>query len=231
MSTVLVTGANRGLGLEFCRQYAEDGWHVVACCRDLSLATALQQLAHQYPDIQLETLEVADFSQIDGLARKLSSLAIDVLVNNAGVYGDDGSHRFGNLDYQVWLDALVINAQAPVKMAEAFLSHVKRSEQKLIATVSSLMGSMADNSSGGSILYRSSKAAVNAAMKTLAIDLKKDGIGVLIFHPGWVKTDMGGNNAPMRPVDSIAGMRQVMANFSLEKSGDFVRYDGKVMPW
>jgi NAD(P)-dependent dehydrogenase (short-subunit alcohol dehydrogenase family) len=231
MSTVLITGANRGLGLEFSRQYAEDGWHVVACCRDVPSATELQHLAHQYPDIQLETLDVADFSQIDRLARKLSSLAIDVLVNNAGVYGDDSSHRLGNLDYQAWLDTLVVNCQAPIKMSEAFLSHVKRSEHKIIATVSSLMGSIADNNSGGSLLYRSSKAAVNAAMKSLAIDLKKDGIGVLIFHPGWVKTDMGGNNAPMRPVDSIAGMRQVMANFSLDKSGGFVRYDGKVMPW
>lgn len=231
MSTVLITGANRGLGLEFCQQYAEDGWQVVACCRDVSTATALQQLADQYPDIQLETLDVIDFSQIDALSRKLSSLTIDVLINNAGVFGDDSEHRFGHLDYQIWRDTLVINAQAPVKMAEAFLAQVQRSEQKLIATISSLMGSIADNGSGGSILYRSSKAAVNAAMKSLAIDLKKDGIGVLIFHPGWVKTDMGGSNAPLRPVDSIAGMRQVMANFSLEKSGDFLRYDGEVMPW
>ncbi|SJM91818.1 Short-chain dehydrogenase/reductase SDR [Crenothrix polyspora] len=231
MSTVLITGANRGLGLEFCRQYAADNWTVVACCRDVSQATALQQLARQYSNIQLETLDITDFSQIDGLSRKLSLLAIDVLINNAGVYGDEGNHRFGHLDYQAWLDTLLINTQAPVKMAETFLGHVKCSQEKLIVTVSSLMGSLADNTSGGSILYRSSKAAVNAAMKSLAIDLKKDGIGVLIFHPGWVKTDMGGANAPTLPAESIAGMRQVIAGFSLDQSGDFVRYDGEVMPW
>ena len=231
MSTVLVTGANRGLGLEFCRQYAEDGWHVVACCRNPARAVDLQQIARQYANVQLETLDVADFAQIDALAVQLSALPIDVLINNAGVYGDEDSHQFGNLDYQVWLDTFVVNSQAPVKMAEAFFGQLKRSELKLLVTISSLMGSMADNSSGGSLLYRSSKAAVNAAMKSLAIDLKKDGIGVLIFHPGWVKTDMGGHHAPMRPVDSIAGMRQVMAGFSLAQSGGFVRYDGKVVPW
>lgn len=231
MSTVLITGANRGLGLEFCRQYAEDNWTVIACCRDLSKATALKQLAEQYDNIQLQTLDIADFSQIDALSSKLSSIAIDVLLNNAGVYDDKSEHGFGQLDYQAWQHSMLINTLAPVKMTEAFLSHIKRGEQKLIVTISSLMGSLADNTSGGSILYRSSKAAVNAAMRSVSIDLKKDGIGVLIFHPGWVKTDMGGANAPTLPAQSIAGMRQVIASFSLAQSGNFVRYDGKMMPW
>jgi NAD(P)-dependent dehydrogenase (short-subunit alcohol dehydrogenase family) len=231
MSTVLITGANRGLGLEFCRQYALDNWTVIACCRDLTQATALAELAKQHANIQLETLDVADFSQIDALADTLSSSAIDVLINNAGVFGDDREHRFGQLDYKTWSHTLLINSQAPVKMAEAFLNHIKRSDKKLLVTVSSLMGSMTDNQSGGSLLYRSSKAAVNAAMKSLAIDLKKETIGVLILHPGWVKTDMGGDNAPMSVADSITGMRTVIEHFSLAQSGEFLRYDGQLMPW
>jgi len=231
MATVLITGANRGLGLEFCRQYAEDGWSVIACCRKPEQAFASIKLAGQYPVIQVEALDVADFGQIDTVSRKLSDKSIDVLINNAGVYGDTQQNRFGRLDYQAWMDTLQVNTQAPVKMAEAFLSHIKAGEKKLIVNISSLMGSIADNDSGGSILYRSSKAALNAAMKSLAIDLAHQSVGVLIFHPGWVKTDMGGPNALINADASVSGMRRVIDNFSLDQSGRFVKYDGTPMPW
>lgn len=231
MATVLITGANRGLGLEFCRQYAAEGWGVIACCRQPSLSTELNRLAQQYATVEVETLNVADFTEIDALSRKLSERCIDVLINNAGVYGDSKSGGFGQIDYQLWTQNLIINTQAPIKMAEAFLHQIKCSEKKLIVNISSLMGSMADNDSGGSILYRSSKAALNAAMKSLAIELKIKGVGVLTFHPGWVKTDMGGPNALIDASESISGMRAMIENFSMEQSGCFVKYDGTPLPW
>ncbi|MDD5274737.1 MAG: SDR family oxidoreductase [Methylovulum sp.] len=233
MTTVLITGANRGLGLglEFCRQYAKDGWSVIACCRNLGQAQDLVKLAEKYRNIQVQNLDVVDFDQIDTLAQQLSGHSIDVLINNAGVYGDSQDHGFGQLDYQVWTETLRINTQAPVKMAEAFLPQLQRSDKKLLVNISSLMGSIADNTSGGSILYRSSKAALNAAMKSLSIDLNKLGVGVLILHPGWVKTDMGGTNALIEAEESVAGMRAVIANFSLAQSGSFIKYDGKPMAW
>lgn len=231
MASVLITGANRGLGLEFCRQYAADNWTVIACCRTLEQASALTDLAGQYPNIQLHRLDVADFSQIDALSDQLSSLTLDILINNAGVYDDDRQHGFGQLDYSAWHHSFQINSLAPVKMAESFLPQLKRSDKRLLVTLTSLMGSIADNQSGGSLLYRSSKAAVNAAMKSLALDLHSDAIGVLLLHPGWVKTDMGGSNAPMSTMDNVSAMRKVIAQFSLKQSGAFLRYDGKTLPW
>jgi len=231
MATVLITGANRGLGLEFCRQYAEQSWHVIACSRNPDDAFDLNNLASRHPNIQLEQLDVSEFAQIDELSKKLAAQSIDVLINNAGIYADNKSNGFGHLDYQAWTQSLVVNTEAPVKMAEAFLPQIKKSDKKLIVSISSLMGSIADNDSGGSIFYRSSKAALNAAMKSLAIELKDQSVGVLIFHPGWVKTDMGGPNGLINAEHSIAGMRALIKNFSLDQSGSFVKYDGTPMPW
>lgn len=231
MPSVLVTGANRGLGLEFCRQYASDGWQVIAGCRDPQVATALAALATRYPNIAIETLNVADFGQIDALSAKLHDRAIDVLINNAGVYGDQSGHGFSNLDYAAWQTTLTINTVAPVKMTEAFMPQLLIGKVKLIATVSSLMGSMADNSSGGSLLYRSSKAGLNAAMHSLAIDLLPHSLGVLILHPGWVRTDMGGPNGLIDAEESVGGMRQQIADFKLQQSGCFIKYDGSEVPW
>ncbi|QWF69653.1 SDR family oxidoreductase [Methylomonas paludis] len=229
--TVLITGANRGLGLEFSRQYAEAGWRVIATCRKPESAKALLALADEYSSVQIEALDVTDFAEIDGLSEQLADEVIDVLLNNAGVYGDTPEHGFGALDYQVWQTTLLINTIAPVKLAEAFLPHLERGANKLIASVSSLMGSVTDNTSGGSLVYRSSKAGLNAALKSLSIDLRSLGIGVLILHPGWVKTDMGGENALIDVEQSITGMRQVIKSFTLSQSGQFIKYDGTIMPW
>jgi NAD(P)-dependent dehydrogenase (short-subunit alcohol dehydrogenase family) len=231
MATMLITGANRGLGLEFCRQYAADNWSVIACCRKPEQAIELCKLAEQYPAIQVQSLDVTDFDQIDALSKKLDHCCIDVLINNAGIYHDLQSEGLGQLDYQAWSLSFMINTQAPVKMVEAFLPQLHRSDKKLIVNISSLMGSIGDNSGGGSLLYRSSKAALNATMKSLAIDFKQQSVGVLIFHPGWVKTDMGGANALIDAEQSVAGMRNLINNFSLNQSGRFVKYDGTAMPW
>lgn len=230
MPTVLITGANRGLGLEFCHQYAAENWTVIACCRQPDLASELNKLCHRYT-IQLETLDVADFSQIDALAQKLADTRVDVLINNAGIYADKRELGFGNLDYPTWTQSLITNSMAPVKMAEAFLEPIKRSDKKLIVNISSLMGSLSDNKSGGSLFYRSSKAALNAAMKSLSIDLKDQQIGILTFHPGWVQTDMGGVNALISAKESVTGMRSLIENFTPDQTGSFVRYDGKPIPW
>lgn len=231
MATVLITGANRGLGLEFCRQYAEQGWHVIACARNPDDAFDLNNLANRHSTVQLEALDVSKFKQIDALSEKLSGTAIDVLVNNAGIYLDDKGNGFGQLDYQAWTESLLTNTEAPVKMAEAFLTQIKKSGKKLIVNISSLMGSIADNGSGGSIFYRSSKAALNAAMKSLSVELKEQSVGVLIFHPGWVKTDMGGPNALINAEQSVTGMRGAIEGFALNQSGSFIKYDGTPMPW
>ena len=226
MATVLITGASRGLGLEFCRQYAAEGWQVLACCRNPEMADKLADI----PQVRVFPLDVSDFAQIDKLAAQLQDTAIDVLINNAGIYGDSPRHGFGQLDYAAWTQTLTINTQAPVKMAEAFLPHLQRGDKKMLVSISSQMGSIADNGSGGSILYRTSKAALNAAMKSIAIDLADQGIGVLVLHPGWVKTDMGGPNALIDAQQSVAGMRQVIAQFTLAQSGSFLKYDGSTYP-
>ncbi|MCL4316475.1 MAG: SDR family oxidoreductase [Gammaproteobacteria bacterium] len=231
MPTILISGTNRGIGLEFTRQYAKDGWRVFACCRHPDKARELKDLAARYENISVHALDVADHKQIDALAQELHDTPIDILLNNAGVYGGGEDENFGTLNYHAWEREFRINTLAAARMAEVFLDNVARSEKKLIAALSSLMGSMADNGSGGSYLYRSSKAALNAVMVSLAVDLKSRRIGVLVLHPGWVKTDMGGPNAEISTETSVRGMRAVMDKFKLKDSGRFIAYDGEELPW
>jgi NAD(P)-dependent dehydrogenase (short-subunit alcohol dehydrogenase family) len=232
MKTVLITGANRGIGLEFCRQYASDGWRIIACSRNPENSDALNKLADQYQDqIQLQALDVADHLQIDGLAQTLANESIDLLINNAGIYPVSDNRGFGHSDYAEWGKAFRINTMAPLKMAESFVAQIARSQHKTIVTITSKMGSIADNGSGGSYLYRSSKVAVNMVVKSLAIDLKPSGITAVVFHPGWVKTDMGGPNAMISSAQSVTGMRQVISKLTLADSGKFFGYDGQVIPW
>jgi NAD(P)-dependent dehydrogenase (short-subunit alcohol dehydrogenase family) len=231
MKTVLVTGANRGLGLEFCLQYAQAGWQVIATCRDTQNAHHLNQLKNQYENIQVMTLDVGQHHKIDSLAASLKGVSLDLLISNAGVYGDSAGHGFGAINYSDWRNTLDINLLSAIKLAEAFKACLANNKQGIFVAISSLMGSIADNDSGGSILYRSSKAALNAAMKSLSFDMKPAGIGVLIFHPGWVRTDMGGPNGLCDAPESIAGMRQQIDKFHMQKTGTFIKYDGTAMPW
>ena len=225
---VLITGANRGLGLEFAKQYAADGWHVLACCRNPEAASALQTLASTFHHVQILALDMADFSQIDALAIQLKNQPIDVLINNAGVYPDS---TFGDTNYDDWAQAFKINAMASLKMAEAFVQHITKSQLKKIATLTSKMGSIDDNTSGESYSYRSSKTAVNMVMKSLSIDLKPYGISVVTLHPGWVQTDMGGPNGLINAQTSVAGLRAVIENLSLVNTGQFIAFDGKAIAW
>jgi NAD(P)-dependent dehydrogenase (short-subunit alcohol dehydrogenase family) len=232
MKTTLITGVNRGIGLEFVRQYAADGWRVLACSRHPEKSTALNKLAAQYPElIKIHALDVADPAQIDRFGQALANEAIDLLINNAGIYPDSDKSDFGHTDYAEWMQAFRINTMAPLKMAETFAPHIARSKQKTIVTITSKMGSISDNSSGGSYLYRSSKAAVNMVVKSLAIDLKQSGITAVVVHPGWVKTDMGGPNAMISAEQSVSGIRKMISRLTLVDSGKFFAYDGAVIPW
>lgn len=226
MPTALVTGANRGLGLEFVTQYAADGWRVHACCRTPGKADALKAVGG---DVAVHALDVAAHDSIHALADTLADEAVDVLVSNAGIYG--GRQSLGSIDYEGWDRVLRINTLAPIELTEAFLPHLERGDGKRVALVTSQMGSIADNGSGGNYAYRSSKAALNAAGRSLALDLAPRGIVVLLLHPGWVRTDMGGPNARIDPPTSIAGMRQVIDDAAPGDAGRFYRYDGSEIPW
>ena len=231
MSTVLITGANRGLGLEFTRQYAAEGWQVLACCRHPEQADALNAMAHRsHGQVRVLTLDVAELDTIDTLAKTLQGTPIDLIINNAGIYPDRNS-GFGQIDYDAWMMAFLVNTMAPLKVAEAFLPHLERGQGKLIATVSSKMGSLDDNTSGGCYLYRSSKSAVNMVMKSLSLDLAARGIRAVILHPGWVQTDMGGPNALITPEQSVSGTRRVLEQATSKQSGRFLSYDGSEVPW
>lgn len=226
MPTVMITGANRGLGLEFTRQYLEDGWDVIATCRNPASAESLNALSG---NVEVHAMAVDDDKSIAALAEKLSGRTIDVLINNAGVMGNRES--FGDFDSDSWMAVLRTNVVAPLKVAEAFVEHVAGSDHKKLVTVSSKMGSMADNSSGGAYVYRSSKAGVNAAMRSLHFELTPRGVSTCVLHPGWVRTDMGGPNGLIDAPESVSGMRSVIAALDEGKSGRFWNYDGSEIPW
>ncbi len=227
MPSVLITGANRGLGLEFTRQYAADGWRVFAACRDPAGA---RDLAAVEGDVSAETLDVDDGPQVAALANKLSGQPIDVLINNAGIYGPKDVTR-DTVDYDAWGQVFRTNAMSPLAVSAAFAANVAQGGQKKIITLSSIMGSIAENDSSGDFIYRSSKAAVNAVMKSLAGDLKSEGITVAVLHPGWVRTDMGGPDASIEAPESVTGMRAVIAGLKESDSGRFLNYDGTEIPW
>jgi NAD(P)-dependent dehydrogenase (short-subunit alcohol dehydrogenase family) len=232
MKTVLITGANRGIGLELTRQYALDGWRVLACCRHPEKASVLNKLAaQQHGRIQLHPLDVSSHAQIAKLSKTLAGESIDLLINNAGVYPGSDAKGFGHTDDDEWMQAFRVNTMAPMWMAECFVEQVARSNLKIIATLSSKMGSLGDNTSGGSYLYRSSKAAVNMVTKSLALDLAPRHITAVVFNPGWVLTDMGGPHAVIRVEESVSGMRKVIASLKPADSGKFLNYDGREIEW
>ena len=231
MSTVLVTGANRGLGLEFARQYAADGWKVHAACRDPDAAQELGQLAAESGGvIRVLALEVTDTASVRAAAQSLAGESIDVLINNAGV-GSPKKQRLGSLDYAAWARVLDVNTLGPMRVVEAFLDSVAKGSDRKIVTLTSAMGSIADNGSGGSYAYRSSKAAVNIVMKSLSIDLAPRGITCVVVHPGWVRTAMGGPDGKLTPTQSVTALRRLIAGLKPEDTGRFFNYDGKTYPW
>ncbi len=195
-------------------------------------ADTLSHLAAQYPDrVTIYSLNVANHQQIEQLAQTLSNQAVDLLINNAGVYPPGQGDIFGKTDYAAWTHTFEVNTMAPLRMVEAFIQQISSSQLKTIITVTSKMGSIADNRGGGSYSYRSSKAAVNIVMKSLSIDLNASGIIAVLLHPGWVRTDMGGPNGLISVEQSVTGMRHVISRLKFEDSGKFYAFDGQVVPW
>ncbi len=225
MPTLLITGANRGIGLALLRSFAADGWRIHACCRQPDKAKALKAVEG---DIRLHRVDVTDGLRVAGLARNLADEAIDLLINNAGIYGPRTG--FGGTDYDDWLKVLAVNTLAPLRLVERLVEHVGRSERKLVVNVSSRMGSISQNS-GGAYIYRSSKAALNAVTKGLSADLAGRGITVVAVHPGWVQTDMGGTGADIPVETSAAGLRRVIDGLTSKDSGRFLNHDGEEIPW
>lgn len=231
MPAILITGANRGLGLEFAHQYITDGWTVHACCRSPAQADALQELGKGAKQLHIHQLRMTDWDGMTALAKQLASEPLDVLLNNAGIYGDKDGQSFGALDVEPWTDVFQVNTIAPLKMAEAFLPHVAAGKLKKMIFISTKMASITDNHQGGSYFYRTTKTALNMALKNLAFDVRAKGITVLALHPGWVRTDMGGPQAPLQAPESVAGMRQQIASATLAESGHFLDYQGQEIPW
>ncbi|MBI1207679.1 MAG: SDR family NAD(P)-dependent oxidoreductase [Azospirillum sp.] len=229
MPTVLITGSNRGLGLEFVRQYAAAGWTVVATAREPGRADALRALARG-GRVTVIPLDVGDAGAVAALAGTTAVPALDLLINNAGVYGAESATP-ESLDFVDWQRVLDINTLGPLRVSLALLGRLRAGRGRTVVTITSQMGSIADNRSGGYYAYRSSKAALNAAMRSLALDLRPEGFTVALLHPGWVRTDMGGPAAPMAISDSIAALRRTIDGLTPAKSGKFLNYDGRELPW
>lgn len=229
-STLLITGANRGIGLELTRQFAEDGWQVLACCRSPEDATELHAFVERGLPVEIHPLDVTDYQQVASLSEQLKNRPIDILLSNAGIYGSKGT-GFGYVSPVEWRQVLEVNTIAPLMLVQAFVDQVAASRQKLVAVVSSKVGSIADNSGGGGYVYRSSKTAVNQVVKSLSIDLSDRGISVISLHPGWVQTEMGGPNAEISTAQSVSGLKTILMTAGPEQSGEFIEYDGNRIPW
>jgi len=230
-AAIFITGANRGLGFELASQYVADGWRVFATYRNLDAARKLRCLAQDTGGmLNVVAMDVTDADSVRNAATQLKDVAIDVLINSAGIAGAPGQ-KTGNVDYQSWAHVLDVNTRGPLRVLESFSDQIARSERKLVITITSGMGSLADNTSGGSIAYRSSKAAVNMVMRSAAIDFAPRGITCVLVNPGWVRTDMGGPKAPLSPQESVTAMRRLIETFGPNQSGKFYNHDGREYPW
>jgi NAD(P)-dependent dehydrogenase (short-subunit alcohol dehydrogenase family) len=231
MPTLLITGANRGIGLELTRQYLDEGWRVYATCRTPKKASELNKLLMKHKKkLSVHPLDVTNYEQMDALKYALDDKPVDILLNNAGVYAAKAS-RFGETDNDAWEEAVQVNLISPMKMMENFVDNVAASKKRIIASMSTKMASMDDNSSGGAYAYRATKAALNAVMVSAAHDLRHRKIAAIILHPGWVRTDMGGPNGEISVKESAEQLRNILGDVSMEDSGKFFDIDGTVIPW
>ncbi len=230
MPTILITGANRGLGLALTRSFADLGWLTLACCRTPDKANDLQELAAAQNNITIHRLDVTDAEQISSLAAELSDCPIDILFNNAGIHGPS-QQGFGETNVEGWLETFRVNSIAPLKISEALVEQVAASQQRIIAVMGSIMGSIADNSSGRNYAYRSSKAALHMVTRGLSVELADRGIIAVVLHPGWVRTDIGGDQAALSTEESAAGLTRVLLGLDADDNGKFFDYSGAERPW
>jgi NAD(P)-dependent dehydrogenase (short-subunit alcohol dehydrogenase family) len=247
--TVLITGANSGIGLELTKQYAARGWTVIATHRRSSIPDTLAEVLAEHDNVRVERMDVTSAEQIDALAEKLRDVPIDLLINNAGVYndrstcneddcpGDWSTQNFGNLRYGLFDTIMAVNVRGPLMVSEAFVEHVAASERKMIVSISSTNGSLTEpfGGGGGAIFYRASKAALNREMQLVTIALEGRGITVLMLHPGAVATERQANLAGFPGMidteTSVRGMIEVLDNATFEDRGRFIQYDGTTAPW
>lgn len=225
MHNILIIGANRGLGLEFAKQYSDKNHNVFATTRNKSESKALNSINK----IKVFELDLNSDESLDNFVNQITSQKIDILIHNAGIFRDEQLDEDLNID--AWMNELRINAVIPIILARKLKSNLQMGLSKKIIFISSQMGSIDDNYSGRFYFYRSSKSALNSAAKSLSIDWKEDGISILILHPGWVKTDMGGGNAKLEIPDSISQMIKVINDLNLNNSGSFVNYAGAKLEW
>jgi len=232
MQRLLITGANRGIGLEFVRQGLARGEFVIATCREPGKASELDRLQHQYPErLVIEAMDVADQGSVgaasDSLHRQVD--ALDVLINNAGIYVTGG--RPGTFRREAFRETYETNVIGPMMVAEAFLDLLRAGDQPVIMNLSSGMGSISQKSGGGAYIYSSSKAALNMLSRILANDLRGSGITVITMSPGWTQTDMGGQGAPLHVENSVGGMLRVLDGLTMDQSGRYYQWDGRELPW
>ncbi|WP_330924624.1 SDR family oxidoreductase [Candidatus Sororendozoicomonas aggregata] len=227
---VLITGANRGIGLEFVHHYLKADYKVFACCRSPEGASELLSAKQAHSDqLEIMPLDVKSEPMMEALSHTLNGQPIDILIHNAGVSGPSAS--FGQVTEEGWLDTLKTNTLSPLLLTQLLVESVVSSTEKKIVLITSKMGSIADNGRGGSYMYRSSKAALNAVGKSLSRDLSSRGVKIGILHPGWVKTEMGGSNALISTKESVSGMCRVIDGLDQSNSGQFFAYDGSEIPW
>jgi NAD(P)-dependent dehydrogenase (short-subunit alcohol dehydrogenase family) len=227
MPQVLITGANRGLGLEFARQYAADGWNVVATCRDPDAAAELRALGGKITILRFDALDEDSVSKLVG---ELADAPLDVVIPNAGV-GSGGEKLASQVTREEWMECLAINTFVPVRLALALRPNLERGSHKKLAGISSLAASIARYEISGHYAYRASKAALNAIWRSFAVEWRPAGIVCLLLRPGRVRTRMTGFAGDLSPAESVAGMRQRIAESTLADSGRFLSYDGSEVPW
>lgn len=225
MTTILITGANRGIGLEFVKQYAAEGAEVIACCREPAKAADLKAVKGK---VRVMALDVGDAASVNALKKELGDTPIDIVINNAGVSSPKAKN--GAIDVDAWLATFRVNSVAPALVAHTLKPNLMKGKDKKLVTLTSQLGSIA-NDSGGFQPYSATKAAVNSLMHSLAKNWAKDGILVGIFHPGWVQTDMGGSGAPVKPQDSVKGLRARIAELDATKSGTYRDFENRPLPW
>ena len=223
--TVLITGANRGLGLEFARQYAADGWKVIGTARKPAEAADLKALK-----VRVLQLDVADADSVTKLAAALEDQPVDLLINNAGIMDRDSS-SIENIDFDSVERVLEVNTIGPMRVTQALLGNLRSGSSKQIVHITSGLGSIENNTRGGFLGSRESKAALNMFNRSLAAELGDEGFTCVVMSPGWVQTDMGGAGATLTPGESIAGMKKVIGGLTVEDNGTYQSWDGEILPW
>jgi NAD(P)-dependent dehydrogenase (short-subunit alcohol dehydrogenase family) len=221
---VLITGANRGIGLELARQYSADGWQVIGTARRPEAADDLRDL-----DVTVVQLDVTDQASVEQLAEDLQGRPIDVLINNAGILSMTPS--ISEINFEEFNQLMAVNAVGPIRVTQALLPNLRAGKMKKIINTSSVAGSIAGKTRGGPYGYSESKAALNMFTRSLAGELKADGFICIVIHPGWVQTDMGGANAAVTVQNSASGIRNVVANLTAKDNGEFLTFEGQQLPW